>query len=464
MTAENNRAELPRALTPLERQWIWAPWAIASLLVRLRGRVNETMLQAALDKVAQRHPALRARVQYAGAQGATLTPEGAGGPWVQTVPRQSEDHWLRAVADASRQPFDVGARPPIRLLLLDGTRSTDLVILGHALLTDGASLISLARDLLAHLSNPVLPVEPLPAPLPMAEGNLPEEATLGTLARMGINRANGRWEKERMVLDQEDYRSLHRAYWGRARSRVLTAVLEPEQTASLMDRLGQGGLSLQATLAALVGASLPATEGREKLGIVVDLRQRLPQPPAEALGAFTTLLPVTLREDVNRGPWEAARRLQETLAPELETRRLFEQVSTTLATDPTLLEALPFKRLGGTVQPGVPRFARLAAFGRRDDAALAAVRRPGGATPGESALGAVVDVLGDPEGPWERGSLAVDQLVYRPAPPLPLSNLLLNVGAVAVNGRLSITLEAAEAVLDAAALEGVRERLLASLS
>lgn len=455
-----------RPLTNIERMFMWSPYSIVTLLVRLRGRVNERTLQDAVDKVSLRHPQLRSRIVRDGSD-LMLTTEGAGGPWVQSIPRQSEQHWLRAVEESVRMPFDFGAQPPIRFLLLESSRNTDIVILCHHIICDGLSLVNLARDLLGHLANPALAVEPLPESAPLSEENMPEGVSLNAMEKMGIGRVNSRWEKERMIFDQEDYRSLHRAYWMRFRHRVLTVAWDEEETAALVERCRAHEVAVNTALTmAFVAAQvvvLGAQPFHEKAAVAVDLRERLPQTPGPTMGFYAGLARPRARYESGRGFWENAARLHSTLEGLYDDKHLFEPLLTWCALDPTILEAMPFKRLASVLQPGVPRYARLASFGRRDDTVLSLLKRDEMATLKDIVYGTAVTNLGSVEGPWEQGTLAVERMVLKPGGGFPLANVNLVVGAVTVNDRLSLAIEYVEDNVDTATMEKIRDQALAFL-
>ncbi len=181
------------------------------------------------------------------------------------------------------------------------------------------------------------------------------------------------------------------------------------------------------------------------------------------MGFYAGLARPRARYDAGRGFWENAVRLHGTLEGLYDDKHLFEPLLTWCALDPTILEAIPFKRLGSVLQPGVPRYARLAAFARRDDTVLSLLKREEMATLKDIVFGTAVTNLGNVEGPWEQGTLAVERMVLKPGGGLPLANVNLAVGAVTVNGRLSLAIEYVEDNVDTATMEKIRDQALAFL-
>gem|GEM_PF-5644051 len=93
-----------RRLTPIERFFTRSPFAIVTMVARIRGSVTESMVRDAVAKVRQRHPNLSARIIEDEDGTPWLTSEGAGEITVATVPRESDDHWLRVAQESSQIP------------------------------------------------------------------------------------------------------------------------------------------------------------------------------------------------------------------------------------------------------------------------------------------------------------------------------------------------------------------------
>ncbi|MHB1317274.1 MAG: condensation domain-containing protein [Anaerolineae bacterium] len=460
--ADTTPAPYSRPLTNIERIFTRSPYSIVTLVLRLRGRVNERSLVDAVDKVSQRHSHLRARIAEDERGGATLTEEGAGAPQVQAVPRASDDSWIRAVEEACQVPFDFGARPPVRFLLLESLRATDIVILCHHIICDGMSLAYVARDLLAHLANPALAVERLPDALPMDRDNLPAGVKANGIARMAIGRMNRKWARERAVFDQEDYRSLHRGYWGRYRHRVLPAAWDEDETTGLVERCRAQQVTVTSALtAAFVGAQvavLGEKEFHERVAVAADLRERLRVPPGEAMGFYAGLARPRFRYDAAKGFWDNVRAFHAAAGKLYTDKALFQDPLLWTYLDATILEAMNFKRLGALVPSGMPRHARLATFSRRDDTVSKILARDRMASLDQKIFGTAVTNLGRLDWPREYGTLTLERMILKPGGGYPLVTVNLVVGAVTAAGRLSLALEFVEDNLDMPAAERIRDR------
>jgi hypothetical protein len=418
----------------------------------------------AVQKVSQRHPHLRSRIATDESGAAMLTEEGSGSASVQSVPRQSADHWIRVVEESCRIPFDFSARPPVRFVMLESARATDIVILCHRIICDGLSLAYVARDLLAHLANSALAVEPLAEAAPMNRDNLPSASKASALARMAIGRMNRRWERERVVFSQEDYRSLHRAYWARYTHRVLPVELDEAETAALVDRCRAHEVTVNSALAAAFTGAQQAVLGEkefpDRVAVAVDLRERLPRPPGEAMGFYQGTARPRYRYTVDKGFWENARRLQAALQPLLTDKALFLEPLVWTQRAVTLLEAIPFKRLGGLVPSGAPRHARLAGFARRNDTLTVMQKREGGASLDQRRYGTAITDLGRLDLARQYGTLTLERVIYLAGAEVPLVTVNLALGAAIVAERLSLAIEFVEDNVDMATMENICDRAL----
>lgn len=453
-----------RKATPLERLFTRSPFSIVALVARIRGRVSESTLRAAVLKVQQRHANLRARIVDDEGHAPWFTSEGAGELQVQVVPRASGSHWMQVIQEQSRVPFAFDARPPVRFLLLQSPDLSELVILCHHILCDGLSLAYLARDLMAHLGDPARPVEVLPGPAPINLDNWPPGVTLNGIARFFIERINKKWAAEKVLFDQQDYLDLSAAYWARVHHRMLSVELSEAQTTALVERCRAEQVTVNSALtAAFVGAQC-RVQGPQRchasIGVAASLRDRLPRPAGEAMGFFAGIVTLQGRYALQKDFWDNARRLHNKLKPRFTDKNLFQDPLAWCYLDPTILEALNFKRLGALVAPDAPRHAKLAAFGKRDDVVLGVLKREKMERLDQIAMGTAVTNLTRMDFPRQYGALELDRLMMHPGGAFPLSNVNLVLGAVTCAGKLSLVLEYAEEAVETRAMEEIRAQAL----
>ena len=449
-----------RAVTPIERFLIRSPFSIVTMVARIRGTVTEGMLRAALGKVRLRHPNLRVRIVQDENGDPWLTSEGAGEIQVETVPRESDGHWIRVVQQWCQVPFEFDARPAVRFMLVESPAASELIILCHHILCDGLSLAYLARDLMAHLGDSDRPAELLAEPVPIGLDNIPPGVSANALVRFVINRMNKKWAAEKVLFDQEDYRALNSAYWTHYQHQALPVELTEAQTTTLVERCRKEEVTVNSALsAAFVGAQVgkPHHPG---VGVAASLRDRLLRPAGEVMGFYAGMVRPKFGYDPHRGFWDNARRFHRQVSPLFTDKNLFRDLLTWCYLDPTILEAINYKKLGRLVAEGSPRRQKLSAFGGRDDTIRSILKRERMASLDQIAMGTAVTNLARLDFPRRYGPLELERLIMKPGAAYPLVTIGLVLGAVTCAGKLSLLLEFAEENVDLPAMDRIRNKAL----
>ena len=116
------------------------------LAMRVRGRLDRSALERALDALTGRHESLRTRVELVG--GAPVLAPAPGGVPLETAGAAVLDDARDLVAAFVTRPFDLTAGPMLRCLLIDlGPDEHVLALVAHHIAADGWSLQVLRRDL-----------------------------------------------------------------------------------------------------------------------------------------------------------------------------------------------------------------------------------------------------------------------------------------------------------------------------
>ena len=462
---ENDRIEeYRRALSPVERLLTRHPFAVVTIVARIRGQVTESMVREALAKVRQRHPNLRVRVVDDEDGNPWLTSEGAGEIPIRTVQRESDDQWISVVQESCQNPFDFAVRPPIRFILIQSPATSDLVILCHHIICDGLSLAYLARDLMVHLGDPDREVELLPDPVPIDRDTLPEGVSFNPVARFFISRMNKKWQEEKVVFDQEDYVNLSAAYWQRYQHQVLPIELSEAQTSALVERCRAEEVTVNSALTlAFVRAQLIVLGDRPfHSGILVaaSLRDRLPAPAGEAMGFYATAVQPKFSYDASHGFWDNARQFHRKVRALYTDKALFREALGWCHVEPTILEAIIFKTVGGLVPEGSSRYQKISAFSTRDDTVLRILKRDRMDSLDRILYGTTVTNLARLDFPRQYGALELDRLIMKPGGAFPLANFNLVLGAVTCSGKLSLLLEFVEDNVDVNTMIEIRDQAL----
>jgi len=459
--------EYERRITPIERLFTRSPYSTVTLVARIRGEISQSDLRNAISKVQQRHTNLRVRITEDADGQPWFTTEGAGEIPVEIVPRESDDNWIRVVQESSRIPFEFETRPPIRFILVQSPGTSEVIILCHHIICDGLSLAYLARDLMAHLGDPTREVEVLPDPVPIDKDNIPEDVSLNAVVRFLINRMNKKWEGDKTVFDQEDYRNLNEAYWMHYSHQVLSVELSEAQTSALVDRCRNEEVTVNSALStAFVGAQV-MVQGEKvyhsSIGVAGSLRDRLQRPAGEVMGFYAGVVRLKYKHDSSSGFWANARRFHRKARPLFNNKNLFKDLLTWCYLDPTILESINFKKLGGLVPKDSSSYQRMSAFSTRDDVVSSLLKRDKMDSLERIFMGTAVTNLTRLDFPREYGPLELDRLILKPGGAFPLVNVNLLLGAATCAGKLSLVIEFVEDNVDIGTMERIKKEAMGSL-
>ncbi|MBN1658842.1 MAG: hypothetical protein JXA93_10595 [Anaerolineae bacterium] len=467
MSGNDTTGRYERRITPIERLFMRSPMSVVTMVVRIRGNVSVGMVRDAVDRVRLRHPNLRVRIVEDERGNPWFTSEGAGEIAVDTVPRVSDDQWIEVVQESCRVPFEFEARPAVRFTLLESGGTSDLAIVCHHILCDGLSLAYLARDLMLHLGEPARETAPLPDPVPIDINNVPPGAGVNRVVRWMVERLNKRWRAEKVTFDQEDYRDLARTYWSHYPHKALSVELAEAQTAALVERCRKEEVTVNSALAAAFAGAQVAVQGAKpfhaRFGVAASVRDRLPAPAGEAMGFYAGLVEPEQRYDVRWGFWENARQLHGKVRPLLTDKKLFQNPLLWCYLDPTILEAINFKKLGGLVPEGAARHEKLSAFGAREDTVLAVLKRDRMESLDRIGTGTAVTNLTRLDFPTRYGALELERLILKPGGAFPLVNVNLVLGAVTCAGKLSLVVEFVEQNVDTATMGEIKDTAMGFL-
>jgi NRPS condensation-like uncharacterized protein len=453
-----------RKATPIERFFTRSPFSIVTMVARIKGNIDEEMLKNAIAKVQVRHALLRVRIVDNHDYAQWFTSEGIGDIPIVIVPRKSDDDWIKIHAEASKIPYEFDTRPAIRFILIHSPDVSELIILCHHVICDGMSLAYLARDLMAHLGDPMREVDTLPTPAPIALDNLPRDVSQSGIAKFFIDRMNRQWAAALLSFDQEDYESLNRAYWGHFTHQFISVELSEVETSTLVAQCRKENVTLNSALTAAFSGAQSLVQGEQpyhsKIFVAASLRDRIPNSPGEGMGMYAGGVELRFRYNHKRSFWENARGLHKTVQPKYTNKNLFGDLLNWLYLDPAIFEAMNFKKLGGLVSPDSTRYEKLSAFSKRIDVVSRILQRDNLDSLETKHWGAAVTNLGRLDFPKTYGALELDRLIMQPGSGIPLANVNLVLGAVTCSGKLSLVLEYAEQAVDTATMERIKDQAI----
>ncbi len=461
-----NLKEYERMVSPLERIFNRSPYAIVTMVARIKGDISESILKRAVNKVQQRHLNLRVRIYEDNDHNLWFTSEGVKEIPIKIVTRKSDKQWIDIYHDACKIPFDFEERPAIRFILVYSSEISELVIICHHIICDGMSLAYLIRDIMTHLGDPTRKVEVLHYPVPMDKDNLPKNVSINAIVKFFINRISKKWVKDPVFFDQEDYKSLNEAYWRIYKHQLLPIELSETQTSTLVNRCRKEGVTVNTALcAAFAGAQyiIQTENASSNILIAGNLRDRLLQPAGEAMGYFAGGVELKYKYNSKINFWDNARKLHQRVKPLYTNKNLFKELITWCYLEPGIIESLSYKMIGKFVPLDLPRYDKISKFSNRDDVVSSLLKRQKIDSLDKPLLGIPVTNLTRLDFPKLYGSLELDRLIMNPGGMFPLVLVNFVVGAVTCAGKLSILVEYTEETIDSKTMEKIKEKVLGFL-
>jgi NRPS condensation-like uncharacterized protein len=445
LNVSKSETVFPRTLM-LERFHYRSPSSNVVMVARLRGTVPAEELEVALRKVRQRHPLLGARIEQGADGTARFVPHGVPELTVRALPRKGDHDWIRLALDEQTIPFALDKGPLIRFLLLQSEGVADMIVLCHHTICDGMSLVYLTRDIMRHLGDPDREVEPLPD-LPVVEpANLSRPPASNLVASLMIRVLNWRWNRRKIIFDEDDYREIHRAYWSGA-TRIVLCGLDEQQTSALATRCRAEGVTVNSALCAALLAAQREAQGTSKpyfktLPVAADIRARLLRRPGEAVGLYASGVNVRFEYDSTRPFWDNARLLHSQIRRRVESDRELMGMVQFNALEPTLLDASYFV-MNGQCHEGTASFlVRLLGFNHKT-------------------AGIACSNLGKVAIAGHYGPYVLETMFF--LPPL-MPNLEKFAGIITAGGRLNITLSYRQEDVDTDTVDRISRSIVAHLN
>ena len=361
---------MKRKVSSLERIFTRSPYAIVTMVARIKGNVSKSMLKDAVHKVQKRHQNLRVRIQEDEDHIPFFTSEGVKEIPIAVVSRESDEHWIRVCHERCAIPFEFEERPAIRFILVQSPDVSELIILCHHIICDGLSLAYLARDLMVHLGDPTREVEVLPDPVPIDKDNLPKEVSLNRIVKYFVNRISKKWRKNPTFFDQEDYLNLNQAYWTNFNHQMVFVELSEVQTTALVERCRKEKVTVNTAIAsAFIAAQSIILDSKVNPNIVIatSFRERLPKPAGQVVGYFAGGVSLEHKYHQKMSFWDNSREIHKKLKPLYKNKNLFKEILPWLYLEPAIMGSLSFKMIGQLVSPDSPRYNKLSSFSKKED-------------------------------------------------------------------------------------------------
>src|SRR5258708_6702882 len=162
--ARNGRSAMRRRMLFFERlMYVDGRTPVNCVMTaRIRGILSPEDLRLALDKVQARHPLLRAVVEECDGQPEVVIRASPCKIPLRVVSRKTDEDWRSELAIEWKTPFPMDRGPLIRLVWIRSEDISEILLVGHHCICDGASLVTIVRELLQVVDHPDLALAAYP--------------------------------------------------------------------------------------------------------------------------------------------------------------------------------------------------------------------------------------------------------------------------------------------------------------
>ena len=291
------------------------------ITARIKGEIAEENLQAALKKVQGKHPLLSAHVVKEGSRPYFSFSANPKRIPIRVVDRHSEEEWRHVTAVEWKTPFNVHEGPLVRLVWIKSQGVSELMLVGHHCICDGASLVAIFREVLQAVDQPHIQLAPYPV-FQSIEELIPQEVSsdrkmallikgkvaLFRLFALTVKNVNTTPPGEHYLI-----------YWKAG----------AKESAALTHRSKAEGTTPFAALCVaflLAFRQIHGAKFKNKLMCPVDVRKFIPNIGADRMFNYAPTIPLALSGGPGEEFWGLARRLKQSMSEKISRLNAYEHL------------------------------------------------------------------------------------------------------------------------------------------
>lgn len=291
------------------------------MTARLRGNIVAENIEPALEQIQRKHPHLRARVIEEDGQPYFLFSECPAKIPLRVVERHSDEDWRSITGVEWKTPFNMVHGPLVRVVWIKSDGVSELMLIGHHCVCDGASLIAIFREILELIDRPDLKLTPY-RPLQSLQDLIPQEVTSDLKLRAmialkaGLFRAFALTVKPVKTNPAGDH---YLIYW-RA---------DKKQSLALTQRCKLEGTTPYAALCVAFLLAFRQVNGarfKNKVMCPVNIRRFIPSIEPDMMFNYAPTVPLSLSGDSQEEFWSLARKLKQSMSKKVERLNAYEHL------------------------------------------------------------------------------------------------------------------------------------------
>jgi NRPS condensation-like uncharacterized protein len=301
-----------------------------------------------------------------------------------------------------------------------------------------------------------MPETPLATP-----DNFPIDIKIGKAIKFAINTLNKKWQKSKVIFDEEDEDNIFRAFWDNYNFKIISVELSEEETSNLVENCRQHGITVNSALNTAFLAARNSIRGPLKGGrpimIPVNTRKRYKNPIGEYFGVYISGFELKFSYNPKKGFWENAKIFNDKAKENLYINKIFEFAAITNLVDQSMVDARQFTFFGNLVPSTFSRYEKIHTYS--NDEKNIANKRAKKQIP--KFPGLAITNLGLLDYPEKYGSLELDRFILVTSG-TPYIELVIPV--VTVAGKLSFTINYLEETTDTSTMESIKNKVLEYLN
>jgi hypothetical protein len=237
------------------------------------------------------------------------------------VERHSEQDWQSVTAVEWKMPFNVHEGPLVRVVWIKSEGVSELMLVGHHCICDGASLIAIFREVLQAADQPHMPLAPYPA-FESLDELIPQEVSsdlkmaLLVKGKAALFRLFALTVKEVKTAPPGEH---YLIYW-RAGAK---------ESAELAQRCKAEGTTPFAALCVsflLAFRQIHGAKFKNKLMCPVDIRKFIPNIGPDMMFNYAPTIPLALSSGRGEEFWDLARRLKQSMSEKISGLNAYEHL------------------------------------------------------------------------------------------------------------------------------------------
>jgi NRPS condensation-like uncharacterized protein len=291
------------------------------MTARIHGEIAAEKLQSALEKVQSKHPLLRASVVEEGREPYFVLSANPQKVPVRILERRSDEDWRDITALEWKTPFNMTQGPMIRVVWIKSRDISELMLVGHHCICDGASLIVIFREILQLIDQPAMQLTPYP-PFQSLQDLVPREVlsdlklALLVKSKAALFRLFALTVKTVKTAPAGEH---YLIYW-RA---------DEKESAELARRCRAEGATPYAALCVaflLAFREVNTAKFKNKIMCPVNVRKFIRNIGADMMFNYAPTIPLGLGRDPQEEFWGLARKLKQSISEKVDRLNAYEHL------------------------------------------------------------------------------------------------------------------------------------------